>query len=449
MSDTGGALRDDLPPLSAEQEGWIEEAVASIDETYLFDILTRMVETPSPTGAERALAELMVDDMQRHGIDASYQAIDEKRGNAIGRVGGAGDGPDLLLYGQLDTTFTDDRQADRPVLGDADRPDLQPRLTRRDDLVCGLGLSNPKGGNACALAAVDAIIRAQVPLQGKIILGFVSGGVHKCPVDGLAHRYRGGAYEGFGVGCEHMLRQGVSADYAISTKPGYGIVWEEPGECWFVVELGGILSYSGMRHIQLHRNPIVDAAALATAIEAWIPAYTKKHSKGQLAPQGAVGAIEGGWPFKPEFIPGVCRLYVNLHSNAETPPEETRREFGAFLDAYLADHPDVALEWRMMHAMPGSHTDPDNWIIQSCWRALETEEGTTHEPTRTLSGTTDGNVLRNAGIPTVRLGLPGLVSLDGRWPPFFEACRVADFPRMVRVYIRAVIDTCTRNHREL
>ena len=126
-----------------------------------------------------------------------------------------------------------------------------------------------------------------------------------------------------------------------------------------------------------------------------------------------------------------------------------RAQVGAFLDAYLANHPDVALEWRMMHAMPGSRTEPDNWIIQSCWRALETEEGTTHEPTRTLSGTTDGNVLRNAGIPTVRLGLPGLVSLDGRWPPFFEACRVADFPRLVRVYIRAVIDTCTRNHREL
>ena len=72
------------------------------------------------------------------------------RGNAIGRVGGTGEGPALLLYGQLDTTFTNDRREDMPVLGDAARPDLEPRLTRRDDLVCGLGLSNPKGGNACA-----------------------------------------------------------------------------------------------------------------------------------------------------------------------------------------------------------------------------------------------------------------------------------------------------------
>ena len=260
---------------------------------------------------------------------------------------------------------------------------------------------------------------------------------------------RGGAYEGFGVGCRHMLENGVSPDYAISTKPGYGIVWEEPGECWFMVEITGVLSYSGMRHIQLHRNPIVDAADLAKAIEAWIPGYTQRHTKGQLAPQGAVGAIEGGWPFKPEFIPGVSRLYVNLHSNADTPPEETAREFGAFLDAFRVDHPDIDLDWRMIHAMPGSRTDPGNWIVQSSWRALETVEGEPHTPTTVLSGTTDGNVLRHSGIPTVRLGLPGLVSLDGRWPPFFEACRTADFVRLARVYIRALIDTCTRDREEL
>ena len=441
--------RGDLPPFGSEREGWFERACEHIDETYLFEILERMVETPSPTGAERALGELLAADMAKHRVNAAFQPIGDDRGNAVGRVDGAGGGPVLLLYGQLDTTFVNDRREDMPVLGDADRPDLEPELTRRGDLLCGLGVSNPKGGNACALAAVDAIVRAGVPLAGDVIVGFVSGGVHKRPIEGLARSYQGAAYEGFGIGCHHMLDNGVAPDCAISTKPGYGIVWEEPGECRFMIEVKGILSYTGMRHIQRHRNPIIDAARLAQAIEEWIPAYTKRHTAGQLAPQGAVGAIEGGWPYKPEFIPGVCRIYVNLHSHADTPPAETEAEFGDFIAAFRAANPGIEFDWHMTHALAGAATDPASWIVQSCWRALEDVEDTPHAPTTTLSGTTDGNILRSRGIPTVRLGPPGLVSLDDTYPPFFEACRAGDLPRLARVYIRAIIDTCTRTQDEI
>ena len=127
MSGAGGARRGDLPALSAEQESWIERAIGCIDEVYLFDVLARMVETPSPTGAERPLAEQLVAEMEGRGISATLQPFDGTRGNAVGRIAGTGEGPRLLLYGQLDTTFTNDRQEDRPVLGDADRPDLKPR----------------------------------------------------------------------------------------------------------------------------------------------------------------------------------------------------------------------------------------------------------------------------------------------------------------------------------
>ena len=259
------------------------------------------------------------------GIPAQYQAINDTRGNCIARVQGTGGGSDLLLYGHLDATFTADLQEDLPVLGNEPRPDLQPHLVRTGDLLTGLGVANPKGGAACAIAAVDAILRSGGPLAGDIVLGLVAGGIHKRPLDGLHRRYEGADYQGFGVGCEYMLKHGVTADFAISTKPGYGIVYEEPGECWFMVELTGRLSYSGLRHVTHPRNPLVDAANLVLAIEAWIPEYSKRFTLGQLTPQGAVGAIEGGWPYKPEFIPAVCRLYVNLHTNAATSPLEVRR----------------------------------------------------------------------------------------------------------------------------
>lgn len=434
-----------MNPLGAEQKKWISSAVAAIDERYRMALLERMVETPSATGNEGPLAQYLVGELRGRGIGADYQPISDTRGNCIGRVRGSGKGADVLVYGHLDTTFTGDEDDDRPLLGGRPRLDLQPKLTRRDDgLITGLGISNPKGGVACGIAAVDAIVRAGVPLAGDIILGICSGGIHKRPIVALNRRYEGERYQGYGIGCEYMLKHGVTADFCLSTKPGYGIVYEEPGQCWFMVEAKGRLCYAGLRHISPHRNPLSDVARLILAIEEWIPEYSAKYEHGQIRPQGAVGAVEGGWPFKPEFIPDIARIYVSLNINSRTTPLEMRRIFGDFIDRYRARHPDVDLSWEMLQLQPGSRTDPESWIVQSCRRALETVEGKKMQDVSRFSGTTDGNILRMWGIPTVRLGPPGLMSPEPGWPAMFDVAREADLRRLTEVYVHTLIDTCTR-----
>jgi hypothetical protein len=102
----------------------------------------------------------------------------------------------------------------------------------------------------------------------------------------------------------------------------------------------------------------------------------------------------------------------------------------------------------MVLSVPGSHTDPDNWIVQSCMRAWQAVEKRDHEFARGLSGTTDGNVLRAWGIPTARLGLPALAGLRSDLPVMFDGCRVEDLMRLTRCYVHAIIDTCTRSRAE-
>ena len=435
----------ELPPITSMQRELTERALAAVDRDFFLRLLKTMVETPSPTGEERRLAERLVDELQQRGISAEYQAIGETRGNCIGRLSGSGGGRDLLVYGHLDPTFSTDRAHDRAVLGDAPRPDMEAKLVMRDDgLMTGLGIANPKGSMACAIAAVDAIARTGTRLAGDVILGLVAGGIHTRPFDGLNRRFEGPHYQGFGIGCEYMLKHGVTADYALSTKPGFYVAWEEPGECWFVVEVKGTMSYAGIRHQVKPRNSLVDAAGLVTAIEAWLPDYTQGQTRGQLSPQGAVGAIEGGWPYKPEFMPAVCNVYVSLNCHTDTPPLEARRIFERFLDQYRKDHPGVDLNCRMLVSEAGSRTDPANWIVQSCRRALETVEGRKLADATGLSGTSDTNILRHWGIPTVRLGLPKLTPRDPAWPPMFDAVRLNDLYRTIDVYIRTIIDTCGR-----
>lgn len=431
------------------QKEWVDRALAQVDDGALLRLAMRMIEIPSPTGGEGPLARFLEEELRGRGFATTVQEITEQRGNTIARLRGDGTGADLMLYGHLDTTFTGDAREDYACVGPVDRPDLRPQPTLRDGLLTGLGISNPKGGAACAIAAADAVRRGGVPLRGDVVIALVVGGIHKRPTVGLHRDFRGPAYQGFGIGCEYMLKHGVRADLAISTKPGYAVVWEEPGQCWFTIRVKGSLCYSGMRQFQGTRNPLVDAARLVEALEAWFPEYTTRHTRGQLAPQGAVGAIEGGWPFKPEFIPGICHVYVDLRTNPHQSMLSVKRELDAFMAGFRRAHPEMDLDWEMTLSVPGSRTDPQSWIIQSCLRAWEAVEGRPHTFVRAQSGTTDGNVLRNAGIPTARFGLPGLMNPEAGWPPSFDACRVESMERLTRAYVRAIVDTCTRPREEV
>ena len=99
----------------------------------------------------------------------------------------------------------------------------------------------------------------------------------------------------------------------------------------------------------------------------------------------------------------------------------------------------------MLQQQAGSRTDPENWIVKSCRRAWEAVEGRPPRRASGLSGTADGNILRQWGIPTVRLGLPGLMNPEKGWPPMYDATRESDLRPLIECYIHMIIDTCTRD----
>ena len=169
-----------------------------------------------------------------------------------------------------------------------------------------------------------------------------------------------------------------------------------------------------------------------------------------MAPQGIVGAIEGGWPSKPSFIPATCTLWVDLRISPRTDPMDAKMQFGAALARIKAQH-DLDLTWEMILSIPGSHTDPQNWIVQSCMRGWERLESRPHEPTLGTSGATDANILRGRGVPTARLGLPRLPSptAAGAPPLSARAGNLASMRRLVQCLIYSIVDTCTRSRAEV
>jgi acetylornithine deacetylase/succinyl-diaminopimelate desuccinylase-like protein len=428
--------------LSSEQERWIQQAHAHIDPGALGRLLADMVDIPSPPGDERALAEFLAGHMAQHGLTSACQRIDERAANAVGRYAGRGRGGDLLLYAPIDAAFTDE---DARWFGGGDRRDLRPLASMEDGFVIGLGAENPKGYAACVVAAAEAVARAGLPLCGDLVVGLGAGGM---PTNAPAGSTRDRV--GQGVGCAFMLEQGVRTVFAVIAKPNWTVSWEEVGLCWFRVTVGGALNYTGIRHVMPYRNPIVAAARVIDALERWFPDYAKANTAGLLAPQGSIGAIEAGWPHKPAFVPAEAHLYIDLRINARTDPTDAKRQFGEAIARIREAHPDIALSWEMILAIPGSRTDPDNWIIKSTTRAWEAVEGRPHIAEGNKSGATDANILRQWGIPTARIGMPRPAGT----PPFagqfsMGVASVESMAALAKLLVRVIVDTCTRPRAEL
>ena len=51
---------------------------------------------------------------------------------------------------------------------------------------------------------------------------------------------------GLSSGVMYMLNHGITADFAITCKPGWAAAWEEVGLCWFKVTVQGQMGYAGM-----------------------------------------------------------------------------------------------------------------------------------------------------------------------------------------------------------
>ena len=430
-----------------ERARWIERAIDHLDRMAILPFLASIVNIPSATGEERPLAEYLCQRMRAEGLHSELQPIDANSANALGRLG-TGVGPSLLLFAPLDSAFSGIAAEEVPWVGPEMRPDLLPRAVIEGDRVIGLSADNPKAHIVALIAAARAVAKAEVPLTGRVQLAFGAGGA---PSNRRPQMARSNV--GHGAGCEFLLQQGIRGDFAIIAKPGYAVAWEEVGLTWFRLRIHGTQAYVGRRHIVIDDNPIVHAAKVIEALEQWFSEYSERHTSGLCQPQGAIGAIEGGWRYKPAFTPAACDLYVDLRITPRCPPLQAWRELQSLLDTLRAEG--IRIDCDMILAIPGETTDPENWIIRSCIAAWEATEGREHKPLLKTSGQTEAAILRRHGIPTARFGLPAAMSpdllLEGAARPkhTMGIVNTESICKYSECIVRVIVDTCTRSQKEV
>ncbi len=147
----------------------------------LFDLVARLVETPSVSGEEGPAQELVVEELESLGLEPDVWEPDvdrfrdhpgyfdtktyddvgyEGRPNVAARVEGAGEGPSLGLSGHVDVV---------PVEADGWSHDPW-AATREDGRLYGRGACDMKAGLAANLFVARALRESGVELSGDLLL---------------------------------------------------------------------------------------------------------------------------------------------------------------------------------------------------------------------------------------------------------------------------------------
>ncbi len=338
----------------------------------LVELLRVLDATPSPRGRERraavALAAWCADRWPE--IAWTVQPYGADGANLVARCGA---GP--LLYSHLDTPL------DEPV----------GKLEVGDGVAEGFALAVARAPAAAALAAFASVRRGTLLLAGS--------GTHR----------RGGQ----GEGVRAFLADGAPRPpAAIVAKGGPpGLLWEEPGAAYVAVTVSGIPGAALAPDSATPSGGVARYAGLVLdAIARWRERYLASRlaagGLGQVGPQAGVGALRAGMADKPDLLPAdlVVDLYVVTVPGER--PERLVTELTACLHADLAGTPlagcrtAVDVEW--LHAAQA--TPERAAAVRAAQQAWEDVFGAPPAPITGWTGSTDGVVLRERGIDTVRGG---------------------------------------------
>jgi acetylornithine deacetylase/succinyl-diaminopimelate desuccinylase-like protein len=129
----------------------------------LSDLAQALVAIRSVTGEEQRIADFVHGFLRDLGLETRRLPVEEAGDSVVGWLPGAATGPTLMLNFHLDTFDIFDGWETDP---------LTPTLA--DGRLYGLGSHDMKGGGACVLGAVEAIVRSGAQLGGRLLVSATS-----------------------------------------------------------------------------------------------------------------------------------------------------------------------------------------------------------------------------------------------------------------------------------
>jgi acetylornithine deacetylase/succinyl-diaminopimelate desuccinylase-like protein len=393
------------------------KVLAQIDRNELAQLGRDLSSIPSPTGQEKAVAEYILAWFAANGLKAVRQDVAVDRPNAVGILKGDGSGLSLGFNGHTDTSFTG-TSADQRMAANLE-PDAELSGKIVGDKVQGLGISNMKGGLASFMIAGKALKASGIKLKGDVVLACVVGEISRSPIG----PWQSQDYRGEGVGTHHLLTHGMHTDYAVCCDGSdLHIVWTQTGVVQIkITTFGKAEAAWGTKRSEFPMesvNAIVKMTKIIAALEQWAAAF------------------EGGAPYRPNYFPGVCSIYVDVRMPPQVRPLTIQREVERVLDGLgVAYELDV---YKSLLGHEGKNVDPLVRSAEDAFGYLFGEKIKPESPDR-ASIWTDTNIYNELGIPAIKIGPRGR-----RISARNEEIDIAEMVKAAQIYALMALDICNR-----
>jgi len=370
--------------------------------------LTRtLVEIPSETGKEEAIGDWLVKYFQELGLtDITRLPVEEAGDTIVAVLEGKEDGPTMMLNFHIDTFDAFDDWDTEPF-----------KVVETEDRLIGLGAHDMKGGAACALAALEAIVKSGTKLGGRLIISGTSD------------------EEYWSRGAHALIDSGIikDCDYCIVPEPAAHatILIGERGRHVFTIRfIGKSISAAYDRGI----NAVVDASRVIAEFEKHKPdgfGYMPEYDmKGTLC---VIGLHSGGDKI---YVPELAEVTIDRHILPGQTVEEAAQQIRDIIeDVGIKGTYELTWDERPTPAPASFITDPESRFVQAVKRNLEAQLGEDVKFALAMSVADTNHIAVHGGVPTIIMGPTG-----GNTCQANEWVDKASLPQVSKAILGTVLD---------
>jgi len=378
-----------------------------VDEDRLTELTKTLVSIPSVTNREHEISDWIYQKFKSLGLsDVRRLPVEEAGDTIVGWIDGPEDGPKMMLNFHMDT------------FGVFDGWDTDPFTPHVEgDRLYGLGAHDMKGGAACLLGTVEALVESGVEMGGRVLVSATSD------------------EENWSRGAHELINNGLLKDCSYCmvpepTAPATITIGQRGRHVFHLTFHGRTVSAAYDSGV----NAVVDAArvtaALANMDEKALGYNEEFGMRGSLC---VIGLHGGGTMI---LVPELAEVYVDRHIlPGETVEDAAAQVRETIMGAGIEGTYEMKWDERPTPAPSSFIVPPDSLFVRTVKKILEDELGRDLRLILGRSVADTNHFAVHGGVPTIICGPSGGNTCEAN-----EYVELSSLPVIARTYVRSVLD---------
>lgn len=378
-----------------------------VDEDRLTELTKTLVSIPSVTNREHEISDWIYEKFRSLGLtDVRRLPVEEAGDTIYGWIDGPEDGPKMMLNFHMDTFGAFQGWETDP---------FTPHVV--GDRLYGLGSHDMKGGAACLLGAVEALVESGVELGGWVLVSATSD------------------EENWSRGAHELIRSGLLRDcrYCMvpePTAPATLTIGQRGRHVFHLTFHGKTVSAAYDSGI----NAVVDAAkVVSTLADLDEEEFGYSEEFGMRGSLCVIGLHGGGTMI---LVPELAEVYVDRHILPGQTAEDAAAQIRASVkEANIQGSYELKWDERPTPAPTSFMVPPDSLFVRTVKGNLEGELGKNVDLILGRSVADTNHFAVHGGVPTIICGPSGGNTCEAN-----EYVDLSSLPVIARTYVRSVMD---------